>query len=124
MAPPGIDSGSWTAPRFDAQHSNDATLNESLTQPHVLKTVHGFLGHLRRFGGSSGLRGMPTHRAEDVRATLPDGARSEERAFTNEAGTRTYKLYVPSCYCGEPLPLIVMLHGCKQSPDDLPGARK
>ena len=32
--------------------------------------------------------------------------------------SRTYKLFVPSCYCGEPLPLIVMLHGCKQSPDD------
>jgi poly(hydroxyalkanoate) depolymerase family esterase len=31
-----------------------------------------------------------------------------------------YKLYVPSCYAASsaPLPLIVMLHGCTQDPDD------
>jgi poly(hydroxyalkanoate) depolymerase family esterase len=46
------------------------------------------------------------------------GARFEELTYANEAGTRRYKLFVPSSYCGERLPLIVMLHGCKQSPDD------
>lgn len=39
-------------------------------------------------------------------------------SYGNQAGSRSYKLYVPSRYCGQPLPLIVMLHGCTQSPDD------
>jgi poly(hydroxyalkanoate) depolymerase family esterase len=43
------------------------------------------------------------------------------RSYTNNAGTRTYKVYVPACYSdalGEAVPLVVMLHGCTQSPDD------
>ena len=38
--------------------------------------------------------------------------------YANSAGERAYKLYVPSSYTGQPLPLIVMLHGCNQTPDD------
>ncbi|HWE28604.1 MAG TPA: PHB depolymerase family esterase, partial [Polyangia bacterium] len=32
-------------------------------------------------------------------------------------GGRAYKLYVPSSYAGQPLPLVLMLHGCTQDPD-------
>jgi poly(hydroxyalkanoate) depolymerase family esterase len=40
--------------------------------------------------------------------------------FTSEAGTRAFKLYIPSgtSDAKRPRPLIVMLHGCTQSPDD------
>jgi poly(hydroxyalkanoate) depolymerase family esterase len=69
-------------------------------------------------GFSPGLAGMEGLYVQRVPESLPDGARFQDHAYTNEAGTRTYKLYVPSCYRGEPLPLILMLHGCKQSPDD------
>ena len=39
-------------------------------------------------------------------------------SFTNEAGTRAYKLYVPASYKVRATGLVVMLHGCTQSPDD------
>jgi poly(hydroxyalkanoate) depolymerase family esterase len=44
--------------------------------------------------------------------------RFEERTFSNDAGSRTYKVYVPSGYTGQSLPVVVMLHGCTQNPDD------
>lgn len=38
---------------------------------------------------------------------------------SSAAGARAYKLYVPSSYVeGQSLPLILMLHGCTQAPDD------
>ncbi len=57
--------------------------------------------------------------AQNLRS--PASARSG--AFTDhnirtDAGTRRYKLYVPAAATGREMPLLVMLHGCKQSPDD------
>ena len=39
-------------------------------------------------------------------------------SYTNRAGTRRYKLYVPSGFAGQAVPLVVMLHGCTQTPVD------
>ena len=41
-----------------------------------------------------------------------------KRSYANAAGARTYKLYLPAGFSGQALPLVVMLHGCKQTPDD------
>ena len=39
-------------------------------------------------------------------------------SFTNPAGTRPYKLYIPEGHAGKARSMIVMLHGCTQTPDD------
>jgi poly(hydroxyalkanoate) depolymerase family esterase len=52
-------------------------------------------------------------------AAVSTGGRFVGRSYTNRAGTRAYKLYIPSGYVGQEVPLIVMLHGCTQNADDL-----
>jgi poly(hydroxyalkanoate) depolymerase family esterase len=50
---------------------------------------------------------------------LPEGARFLAKTFAGDAGSRGYKLYIPaSLAAGAAPPLLVMLHGCTQSPDD------
>lgn len=72
----------------------------------------------------AGVRGMvkshlPGAVIPEVDVPAPTaGAQFLTRSFTNTAGTRPYKLYVPASYRGEPAQLVVMLHGCTQSPDD------
>lgn len=55
-------------------------------------------------------------REEPAPPTRP--GRMSAGSFTNAAGTRAYKLFVPSGLHDRPWPLVVMLHGCKQNPDD------
>jgi poly(hydroxyalkanoate) depolymerase family esterase len=66
-------------------------------------------------GVVAGLRGLGTKK---MKAPVPKGARFEQRSFSNAAGTREYKIYIPSRFSEQRLPLIVMLHGCTQSADD------
>jgi len=56
---------------------------------------------------------MPTRQPrETVPGSFVDGY------HVNDAGRREYKLYVPGSHRGAPAPLLVMLHGCAQDPDD------
>ena len=56
--------------------------------------------------------------AEEVESDPKSGGQFLTKSFTNHAGTRNYKLYIPSGYHGQAMPLMVMLHGCTQNPDD------
>jgi poly(hydroxyalkanoate) depolymerase family esterase len=71
---------------------------------------------LRRPAGMPGAPGRVRTVTSD-HVPLPAG-RFVDGTYTNAAGTRSYKLYIPSGYVGQALPLVVMLHGCTQTVTD------
>src|ERR1700722_17270617 len=90
---------------------------ETSAQPHATHPLRALLDRVTRRSG----RGKPTLRQPVPRPTpeiVPEGGKFIEATYSNPAGRRAYKLYIPRRYRGQPLPLVVMLHGCSQSPDD------
>lgn len=60
----------------------------------------------------------PAHPPGQAASPDSDGAVFVDRVHTSRHGTRGYKLFVPALADGGARPLVVMLHGCKQDPDD------
>jgi poly(hydroxyalkanoate) depolymerase family esterase len=86
-------------------------------KPQVSVRLSGLLDQMGRLDFATALDGLM---APVLRSSIPvpDGAQFEERRYANSAGSRAYKLFVPSRCVGQAVPLVVMLHGCRQSPDD------
>lgn len=63
-------------------------------------------------------------RVVETKARARPASRFVTRSYTNSAGTRDYKIYIPATHHGQALPLVVMLHGCKQGPDDFAAATR
>jgi poly(hydroxyalkanoate) depolymerase family esterase len=91
------------------------TVADHLTATPAMREL---LDRFATFKPGAGLCGMTVPAGSRAAPALPEGARFE--AFTFRGGGRemAYKLYVPSTYGSQALPLVVMLHGCTQSPDD------
>lgn len=72
---------------------------------------------LARFGVAPERTSTQEKESETGSAEFPPG-RFVSGAYSNAAGTRRYKIYIPNSHTSDPMPLIVMLHGCTQDPDD------
>jgi poly(hydroxyalkanoate) depolymerase family esterase len=124
IAPPPGASHAAEAVEPSRREARTAAAPETPAEAPTVQRVRRPLGEvlkllrqadLPRFGG--GRAPMPASpKARPIPA--PDGAAYLTRTFANEAGSRDYKVYVPSNANGRALPLIVMLHGCTQNPDD------
>jgi poly(hydroxyalkanoate) depolymerase family esterase len=102
--------------RVDAPAPSDAGRGTAFAKPRTgLGETLQRLAADARASGFAGTKGIAPRPAPDP---LPDGASFIEASFANDAGMRSYKLYIPANRPAGPLPLIVMLHGCTQSPDD------
>jgi poly(hydroxyalkanoate) depolymerase family esterase len=102
LSPPTEPGGAW---------GQRDTTGGSGERPRPIRTKRG-LGDtirekLRRFDPKT----------PKIEVPVPAGAQFEARSFSCGQGARDYRLYFPSRH--EPgCPLVVMLHGCTQSPED------
>jgi poly(hydroxyalkanoate) depolymerase family esterase len=111
--PPIIDAKAETIEETDRPLLNAATS----AQPHTFRALRALLDRVKRRSGL-GLQGLMQPVPVSTPDIVPEGGKFIEAIYSNPAGSRSYKLYIPSRYQGQALPLVVMLHGCTQSPDD------
>jgi poly(hydroxyalkanoate) depolymerase family esterase len=117
-APPIIDAEFQVVDGTDAIAARAAETTSAGIAGQAPAEAHGLRGlfdRIKRRAGR-GLHGLmqPLPTPE----TVPAGGQFIEALYSNAAGRRSYKLYIPSGYHGQAVPLVVMLHGCTQSPDD------
>ncbi|MBX9830169.1 MAG: PHB depolymerase family esterase [Xanthobacteraceae bacterium] len=116
LEPPTIDARAEPAEAPDAPRPERPTS----AQPSNVRTpdLRALLDRAWLRSGFSLPDGIKRARPS-IRDIVPEGARFIEGTYSNAAGSRAYRLFIPSRYQeGQPLPLVVMLHGCTQSPDD------
>jgi len=83
------------------------------------KTCRGRSTAMRAFlRARPGRSGRNALRHPPVGKSPPTAQGSSRAPSVTRAGSRTYKLFIPSHSRGQQLPLVAMLHGCTQSPDD------
>ena len=108
--PPIIDAKANTVEETDGRN----TARASSTRPRRFRDL---LDRTKEHS-KLGLPGVSKRAPPTDADMVPIGATFIEGTYSNSAGSRAYRLFIPSRYDGQPLPLVVMLHGCTQSPED------
>jgi poly(hydroxyalkanoate) depolymerase family esterase len=115
-------AGAKSRPKADAQADAEAEVKPTTPPLHDLGKdfKKAFKSRFKQPfvqpGGMPGMPGMP-----GTNAYVPDPAAPGDfidGSYTCAAGTRRYKLYVPTTLASSEPPLVVMLHGCTQNPGD------
>jgi len=99
-----------------------ALIQQTLAGPPALPAGQGTQRRRALPGWLTRRRTLPSREARDLGrphrpatpAGTPAAGRFEAFSYSDAAGTRDYRLYVPSGHTGDPLPLVVMLHGGTQ----------
>jgi poly(hydroxyalkanoate) depolymerase family esterase len=90
----------------------------------IQAALHGTPPAANDEAGVIDVQAREVQRERDIEAPVApprpshDAGRFIASGYLHSAGSRDYKLYVPPGYEGQALPLVVMLHGCTQDPDD------
>ncbi len=118
--PAGDDTSTRTKPSEEgiihSRKTGGDTLAERLAA--ALSTLSP--NETRRFPGNMPGTIVPLRPVtpEVIPSSPQAGGQFVDGTYSNTAGTRAYKLYIPKGYTGQAVPLVVMLHGCSQSPMD------
>lgn len=73
-----------------------------------MPSIESMLAHFTR----------PKDAADAASRAMPTGAEFRHETFTCEAGSRTYRTYIPASAAQGVTGVIMMLHGCTQTPED------
>lgn len=94
----------------------DAGMEDKPTGPAPLQRPRTRLSEtLRRIAAG----GMPAKGSPSARdPSIPEGARFLSLSHNSAHGSIGYRLYIPANRTDAPMPLVVMLHGCTQTPED------
>lgn len=126
-------AGAQATPAPDARPGVAATIDRALDAAGLLRNGDSATGIRATIDNALAASGLASRASTQVDAsTVPvDAPRARQnttqangtmarRTFANAAGRRDYRLYIPTGYDAlrGPLPLLVMLHGCTQSPED------
>lgn len=111
-------------PATDAARLSAANelVQRTLSQHGLLGGTHG--GDAAELPGMASLDDMlarfsgPKIKPVDTLVPLPEGAEFKDDTFTCKAGSRRFRTYVPASAAERATGVVVMLHGCTQSPED------
>ncbi|MEO6104185.1 MAG: PHB depolymerase family esterase [Pseudoxanthomonas sp.] len=110
------------------QHPVAGIIDDALTQAGLMRTplpeeavAPGPASPSPSVAATRSAAGVRKKRAPATVVADREAGEFVSRSFATDTGTHTYKLYFPSGYSAQSahlFPLLIMLHGCTQSPDD------